>query len=179
MGNVKRLELWWQPYLYVTSGSGLRKKPPTDFSACECTSTSETCSRHLKVVRMGTASSSKRLYVSTKSHNCYVPEKCRLNHKWHEELRCHIKQGIFIFLRYDQIIQSTGWMLHFVQYIHHLSLGHCQLSWHSSWLFLVCSNLFGIMGHKIVIHVIYAIYNDSHIQWSKVQWQSKHNYFIG
>jgi hypothetical protein len=25
MGKVKRLELWWQLYLYVTSGSGLRK----------------------------------------------------------------------------------------------------------------------------------------------------------
>jgi hypothetical protein len=37
MGKVKRLELWWQPYLYVTTGSGLRKNPPTDFSACECT----------------------------------------------------------------------------------------------------------------------------------------------
>jgi hypothetical protein len=31
MGKVKRLELWWQLYLYVTSGSGLRKKTSDHF----------------------------------------------------------------------------------------------------------------------------------------------------
>jgi hypothetical protein len=31
MGKVKRLELWWQPYLYVTSVSGLRKKSSDGF----------------------------------------------------------------------------------------------------------------------------------------------------
>jgi hypothetical protein len=37
MGKVKRLELWWQLYLYVTSGSGLRKKPAITLCAFECT----------------------------------------------------------------------------------------------------------------------------------------------
>jgi hypothetical protein len=31
MGKVKRLELWWQLYLYVTSGSGLRNKTSDHF----------------------------------------------------------------------------------------------------------------------------------------------------
>jgi hypothetical protein len=31
MGKVKRLELWWQLYLYVTFGSGLRKKTSDHF----------------------------------------------------------------------------------------------------------------------------------------------------
>jgi hypothetical protein len=31
MGKVNRLELWWQLYLYVTSGSGLRKKTSDHF----------------------------------------------------------------------------------------------------------------------------------------------------
>jgi hypothetical protein len=31
------LELWWQLYLYVTSGSGLRKKPAITLCAFECT----------------------------------------------------------------------------------------------------------------------------------------------
>jgi hypothetical protein len=38
MGKVKRLELWWQLYLYVTSGSGLRKKPAITLCEFECTS---------------------------------------------------------------------------------------------------------------------------------------------
>jgi hypothetical protein len=37
MGKVKRLELWLQLYLYVTSGSGLRKKPTITLCAFECT----------------------------------------------------------------------------------------------------------------------------------------------
>jgi hypothetical protein len=37
MGKVKRLELWWQLYLYATSGSGLRKKPAITLCAFECT----------------------------------------------------------------------------------------------------------------------------------------------
>jgi hypothetical protein len=37
MGKVKRLELWWQLYLYVTSGSGVRKKPAITLCAFECT----------------------------------------------------------------------------------------------------------------------------------------------
>jgi hypothetical protein len=37
MGKVERLELWWQLYLYVTSGSGLRKKPAITLCAFECT----------------------------------------------------------------------------------------------------------------------------------------------
>jgi hypothetical protein len=37
MGKVKRLELWWQLYLYVTSGWGLRTKPPITSCAFECT----------------------------------------------------------------------------------------------------------------------------------------------
>jgi hypothetical protein len=39
MGKVKRLELWWQLYLYVTSVSGLRKKPAITLCAFECTFT--------------------------------------------------------------------------------------------------------------------------------------------
>jgi hypothetical protein len=31
MEKVKRLELWWQPYLYVTSGLGLSKKTTDGF----------------------------------------------------------------------------------------------------------------------------------------------------
>jgi hypothetical protein len=37
MGKIKRLELWWQLYLYVTSGSGLKKKPAITLCAFECT----------------------------------------------------------------------------------------------------------------------------------------------
>jgi hypothetical protein len=37
MGKVKRLELWWQLYPYVTSGLGLRKNPPLIYCATECT----------------------------------------------------------------------------------------------------------------------------------------------
>jgi hypothetical protein len=37
MRKAKRLELWWQLYLYVTSGSGRRKKPAITLCAFECT----------------------------------------------------------------------------------------------------------------------------------------------
>jgi hypothetical protein len=37
MGKVKRLELWWQLYPYVTSVLGLRKNPPLIYCATECT----------------------------------------------------------------------------------------------------------------------------------------------
>jgi hypothetical protein len=37
MGKVKRLELWWQLYLYVTSGSKKKKKPAITLCAFECT----------------------------------------------------------------------------------------------------------------------------------------------
>jgi hypothetical protein len=43
MGKVKRLELWWQLYLYVTAGSGLRKKPAITLCAFECTSPRKFC----------------------------------------------------------------------------------------------------------------------------------------
>jgi hypothetical protein len=41
MGKVKRLELWWQLCLYVTSRSGLRKKPAITLCAFECTNARE------------------------------------------------------------------------------------------------------------------------------------------
>jgi hypothetical protein len=37
MGKVKRLKLWWQLYLHVISGSGLRKIQAMDFCETECT----------------------------------------------------------------------------------------------------------------------------------------------
>jgi hypothetical protein len=57
MGKVKRLELWWQLYLYVTSGSGLRKKPAITLCAFECTCQNEKYGDSGKVLECAEVSS--------------------------------------------------------------------------------------------------------------------------
>jgi hypothetical protein len=49
MGKVKRLELWWQMYLYVTSRSGLRKKPAITLCAFGCTIFQEISNKFRKI----------------------------------------------------------------------------------------------------------------------------------
>jgi hypothetical protein len=74
MGKVKRLELWWQLYLYVTSGSGLRKKPALTLCAFECTRVFE--------IRNGIAGETKVVTMNTLPVRTYTCTSSSLELRW-------------------------------------------------------------------------------------------------